>query len=231
MHLDQSLDILFAAQFGINATQANITTPDIWLNFASTSGNEGNIAGTAVAGVIAYNTFTGSHWSQSNNIDRTKETFLNARGEEVEKYKTTLIPGSILVSINEMASWEGEVCNHLPRCEVSTIKKDKRCYGVYGGHDRDGDIVVLALGSGVIRVCDENGTIEIGDFICTSSTLGVGMRYSGNDMRFVVAKARQNYTPGSSDAGLMAWFRSLFTFFMPNTTINEQIIACTLMCG
>jgi len=215
----------------INTANTNITVADSFLEFLSSSGSEGNVAGTAVAGVIAFNTFTGSHWSQGDSIDKTKETVLNSERKEIERYKTTLVPGTILISTNESCEWDSRQYSTLPKCEVSAIKEDKRCYGVYGGHDRDGDIVVLALGSGVIRVCDENGPIEIGDFICTSSTPGVGMRYSGNDMRLVVAKARQNYTPGSLDIGLMAWFRSLFTFFMPKVSIGEQIIACTLMCG
>ena len=45
----------------INATQANITTSDTFISFRSTSGEEGSIAGTAVAGVIAYNTTSITH--------------------------------------------------------------------------------------------------------------------------------------------------------------------------
>ena len=46
-----------------NATQANVTAADTFIDFRSTTGSEGSIAGTAVAGVIAYNTFTGSHYT------------------------------------------------------------------------------------------------------------------------------------------------------------------------
>ena len=45
----------------INATQANITTNDTFISFRSVSGEEGSIAGTAVAGVIAYNTTSITH--------------------------------------------------------------------------------------------------------------------------------------------------------------------------
>jgi len=47
----------------INANQAGVTASDTFINFLSTTGSEGSIAGTAVAGVLAYNTFTGSHYT------------------------------------------------------------------------------------------------------------------------------------------------------------------------
>ena len=178
-----------AAMIQINATQANITAADTFMEFRSTSGIEGTIQGTGVAGVIAYNTFTGSHWSQNESI------------------KSDLPAGTVLVSTEEMSSWEGEVANHLPKCKVSTKADDKAVYGVYGGHDKQGDIMVLALGSGKVLVCDEGGKIEIGDFLSTASKTGYAKRYDGNDMRVVLGKARQEFNG------------------------KEGEIACTYMCG
>ena len=48
----------------INAAQASVDAGDTFIDFRSTTGSEGTIAGTAVAGVLAYNTFTGSHYTQ-----------------------------------------------------------------------------------------------------------------------------------------------------------------------
>jgi hypothetical protein len=225
-----SADNTTAATIAIDATQANVTASDVFVAFTSTSGTEGSIAGTAVAGVIAYNTFTGSHYSQSNDIEQKpikvisyqksreyKETikeegtwedgvfkegeviFEDTVGEEVitevevDAYDTTLIPGTVLCSTNEMCEWQGEDNATLPKCRVSDSPMDKAVYGVYGGHDRDGDIFVLGIGTGVALVNEEGGKIEIGDFLCTSSTPGQAMRYDGNDMRVVLAKARENF--------------------------------------
>lgn len=58
-----------ALTVAINATQANVTGADTFIDFRSTTGSEGSIAGTGSAGVIAYNTFTGSHYTQV--VDKT----------------------------------------------------------------------------------------------------------------------------------------------------------------
>ena len=222
------------------ASTANFTALDTFIDFRSDDGTIGNIVGTAVGGVIAYNTFTGSHWSQSDSIIATPERVLKHRirgdreyYEEITKWNCDLAVGSILVSTNDMCRWKtvkqeeewwekngkrymrmknietdvDEVNQTLPKCELSNVAQDKRVYGVYGGHDKDGDILVLALGAGIIVVNNENGSIEVGDFLCSSSSKGEAMRYDGNDMRVVIAKARQSFNS------------------------QEGVIACTLLSG
>jgi len=52
------------------------------------------------------------------------------------------------------------------------------------------DILVNALGEGGINVCSENGNIEIGDYICTSSIKGKGMKQDDDLLHnYTVAKA------------------------------------------
>lgn len=211
------------ANLKINATQANVTAGDVYVNFASTSGVEASITGTASAGVIAYNTFTGSHWSQSQTITAQKTTEDRTRTrtvydidettgeqsapreetytEKVSFYRSDVAPGTVLVSTDEICAWDGEVAAHLPKCAVSTLPMDKAVYGVYGGHDNDGDILVLGVGAGSVLVCDEGGPIAVGDFLCTSIKPGHAMRYDGNDMRVVLGKARQSLEAGD---GLIA---------------------------
>lgn len=224
-----SADSVVNTTLRIAATSANVTTADTFIDFRSTDGSIGTVAGTAVAGTIAYNTFTGAHWSQSDSIEKHKvkrvsrqpmqgETDPDEEGEtekfeyfiekEVDTYASELEPGSVLVSTDEMCEWEGEPNITLPRCEVSTKADDPAVYGVYGGHDIDGDVEVLGLGSGIILVCTEGGDIKVGDFLSSSSVPGHAKRYDGNDMRVVIAKARQGFNgkkPG--------------------------VIACTLLCG
>jgi hypothetical protein len=209
----------------INATQANVTTADTFLDFRSTTGSEGTVQGTGVAGVIAYNTFTGSHWSQSSAILAIPKMKTSTRLkpikdgdprnpkdyekiiEDVTVYESDVVPGSVLVSLDDLCRWDGEGDSHLPRCKVSDTADDKAVYGVYGGHDRDGDIMVLAIGAGKVLVCDEGGGIEVGDFLSTSSVPGYAKKYNGNDMRVVLGKARQSFKGIKGE------------------------IACTYMCG
>lgn len=56
-------------------------------------------------------------------------------------------------------------------------------------------VQVNAVGEGQINVCGENGDIQAGDFIVTSSTPGKGMKQSDDIMRSItVAKARESVT-------------------------------------
>jgi len=67
--------------------------------------------------------------------------------------------------------------NNLDETTYTSIQTDYTMLGVNG------------VGEGQINVCDDNGDIEVGDFISTSATPGKGQLYTGNDMRVVVAKA------------------------------------------
>ena len=72
--------------------------------------------------------------------------------------------------------------------------------------------VVNSIGEGQINVCGENGNIEIGDYIVSSSIPGKGMKQSDDLMRnYTVAKSRENVT-----------------FSSPT---EVKMIACTYHCG
>jgi hypothetical protein len=71
---------------------------------------------------------------------------------------------------------------------------------------------INALGEGLINVCGENGNVEIGDYITTSSIPGKGMKQNDDLMRnYTVAKSRENVT-----------------FSSPT---EVKMIACTYHCG
>ena len=74
-------------------------------------------------------------------------------------------------------------------------------------------VIMNSLGEGQINVCKEGGDIVIGDYICSSSRPGKGMKQDDNILRnYTVAKARENVT----------W------------AVNEddiRMIACTYHCG
>ena len=73
-------------------------------------------------------------------------------------------------------------------------------------------ISINSLGEGLINVCGENGNIEIGDLISSSSILGKGMKQSDDIVRnYTVAKSRENVTFSSST--------------------EVKLVACTYHCG
>ena len=72
--------------------------------------------------------------------------------------------------------------------------------------------VINGVGEGAVNVCGENGDINIGDFIVTSSIPGKGMKQADNVMRsYTVAKARQ-----------------AVTFSSPT---EVKLVACIYLCG
>jgi len=79
-------------------------------------------------------------------------------------------------------------------------------------YDTHKNIVINSVGEGLVNVCGENGNIEIGDLIVSSSTAGKGMKQSDNIVRgCTVAKAREAVTFSSPD--------------------EIQQIACIYLCG
>lgn len=72
--------------------------------------------------------------------------------------------------------------------------------------------VVNAVGEGAVNVCGENGDIEIGDLITSSSIPGKGMKQDDDLVRnYTVAKARENVTFSSPD--------------------EVKLVACIYLCG
>ncbi len=173
------LDILGAdnttiARIKNNATQANTTTTDIFLSFDSTTGVEGTIAGTAVAGVVAYNTFLGSHWTKIE--------------DEIPQV------GQVLEMTGEVTDKGSGGFAYLAKSRICKTAGSGKIYGVYGGTDKEGHDLVFAVGAGVVLV---SGKVKAGDLLeadgkgyarkqwhpfVTSSTLGKATQdYDGKE--------------------------------------------------
>ena len=88
--------------------------------------------------------------------------------------------------------------------EKTTAAQDKAVFGVYstalgvsynddGTEDMEsGRHSIFAVGDGHILVCSEGGNIETGDYICSSNTVGHGMKQSDDILRnYTVAKASE----------------------------------------
>ena len=94
-----------------------------------------------------------------------------------------------------------------------TIVKDERLNPIYQSIiDTHKFVYINSIGEGLVNVCGENGDIEIGDFITTSSMPGKGMKQDDDLLHnYTVAKARENVT------------------FSSPTEVKQ--IACSYHCG
>ena len=124
----------------------------------------------------SYTPFTGSHTAITSNIFED---------------------GSILISIG---TEKKSIIDTSFYVENSTISRDKRVVGVAFTPSGDSNVNIVSLGEGQMCVCDENGDIENGDYICSSNVIGYGMK-QGDDLlhNYTVAKATENCLFTESD--------------------------------
>jgi hypothetical protein len=210
-----------------NAIQASVTTADTYVDFRSTTGSEGSIAGTEVAGVIAYNTFTGSHYTCLIDADKDRVqvgdlleavdepiTVLdwpkrekdaahfenveqpvydengkpvmvekrNEKGEvifEAEQAPSGPNPAPVMVQKRETVQklvaatyYEASTKPQLFKSRICRTKGSKAAIGVWGGRDKEGRDMVLAIGTGVVKVVNTGVNLEIGDLLISSARAG-----------------------------------------------------------
>jgi predicted RecA/RadA family phage recombinase len=210
----------------INAAQAGVTAADTFIDFRSATGSEGSIAGTASAGVVAYNTFTGSHYTQV--LDKTNlepNMLLEIVGEKVD-FKLALKEAERIVKVEEtVLDEEGNIIytdildeegNPKPKIilkdkifpatyyqaspkpqlfksQICKTKASKKAIGVYGGTDKEGRDLILALGTGMIWVANKGSNLEIGDFLISSEIPGCAEKQDDGLYRnTTVAKITEN---------------------------------------
>lgn len=121
----------------------------------------GNI--TCAGGVVSYNAFSGSHWSQLKDQSRQE-----------------ILRGTIVETIDEMCSWAGEEPEfeeHLPKFKISDKVGSRRVYGVFmdwmhktkaGGWGVteefiENDAVITSLGACLIRLDASVSLDELSD--------------------------------------------------------------------
>jgi hypothetical protein len=92
-------------------------------------------------------------------------------------------PGDILCDVEALKPLSDEELTYIKATYVTTA--------------------VNALGEGQIKVCKENGNIEAGDFICTSSIPGKGMKQTSDVLHnYTVAKARESVIWADGDSSI-----------------------------
>lgn len=170
-------DSTTAVSIKINATQANVTAADTFIAFKSTTGTEGDISGTAGAGVLIFNTFTGSHWTKTEDKAEIYELLEVTEGKP---------------NINNK--------DHLFSTKVSQTRASKRAIGFYGGRNKEGNDNAMSLGTGYALVANKGKDVEIGDFLISSDVKGcVELQDDDIYRNITVAKATENITWNGED--------------------------------
>jgi hypothetical protein len=175
---------------------------------------------TATGGNVAYGTFTGVHNSYMMASDSTSANVVtNLPTSSLELY----YPQGTIVSMVS-SSYDGSM-QPINYTISSSAHQDKRAYGVYAGsHEWGGDEdankdlkdkhLISAVGDGYVLVNNQNGDIEIGDYITTASgSGGYGCKQSDDLLHnYTVAKATDGVT----------W---------SNESTTYKLLACTYHCG
>ncbi len=190
---------------------AGLDTTERFISFYQNTTRLGSINGSGPT----YGTFTGSHIGTTDS-------------EHVQDWEI----GMILKSTGKVFTPDGGMSLAWVYVDVTSTSNDKAVCGVLSSiNDLNGDpiygfddfpdtqkvIDYNALGEGRILVTDTNGNIEVGDFICSSSSMGLGEKQSDDIFRnYTVAKANE----AVDWSGVPA-----------ENGIKKKLIACTYHCG
>ncbi|QIG59525.1 hypothetical protein [Dishui Lake phycodnavirus 2] len=172
----------------------------------TTSGSSGwGIAGYLQDTVnVANIDFTGQHRSFVEGVPYSKYTELEGLIVSANKNKYFDIDKNVTTGSNAI-----QISQSLPLVSLSSVAKDKACFGVISGSEdpekreySQGTFVSVAekqvgdtrafinsVGEGAIWVTNINGPLESGDYITTSNVAGYGMRQDDDILHnYTVAK-------------------------------------------
>jgi hypothetical protein len=127
-------------------------------------------------------TFTASHSCSSRTIDfKSNQTpFLNGRLVEID-------PDA---DYNDGDGWTATIDEALPQVKFTETRASKKVLGVISYKLRGTHNPIQSLGEGCMWVCNEDGNIEVGDLLTSSSHEGYATKQSDDLIR--------NYTVGKS---------------------------------
>ncbi len=187
----------------IAATQANITSADKFMSFASNSGEEGSVVGTGVAGVIAYTTFTAAHKTMVQGspdlmalLEMTGTLCTRQEFNQRGRTQPSRTEKTLLGDVEIPARYEGPAPKEfLPTTKVCVTRGSNACYGVFAGYDEHGMALALSMGTGWIRVANKGKNLEVGDFLISSDTAGCAeLQLQDRDLkkRSTIAQVSEN---------------------------------------
>jgi len=190
----------------IDSADQSMGTTNYWITFTQ----NGTLVGSIHSEVI-YGTFTGNHpgVKLSGSLDYKLGSIVKSTGNVVHKSNSP-----------------NDISNAWVEFETTTSAKDKAVVGVYTGLWDEYNSFVSgslhcynAVGEGMLLVTDENGNIEVGDYICSSNREGHGMKQDSDSLKnFTVAKATESIDFSTIDVDSNLGFKS-------------KLLACTYHCG
>lgn len=137
---------------------AALSASDKFFSFQETDGEAGNIVGVS-DGTIAFNTFTGSHFTRvTRGNPAVWDLLCSDEGKPRFKQK-----GLDTFQGEQLQLFNTRVCDADDSSEV---------IGVYGGKDDNDHDMVLGLGTGRMRVTNTGLDVERGDFLTSSKVVG-----------------------------------------------------------
>ena len=176
---------------------ATVDTGDLFIDFWDVDSSIGSIAGTADAAVIAYATFTGSHYTQV--IDKTGiqlHSLLEVIPVKITEFKTGKTEKYKDINgkekIREKKS-NAKVKGQLFKTRICKTKQSKSAIGSYGGTDDEGRDLCLSIGTGFLIVANKGINIEIGDLLISSDVEGC-VEKQADDLihNYTVGKSTEN---------------------------------------
>ena len=190
----------------IDSADASMGTTNYWITFTQ----NGTLVGSIHSEVI-YGTFTGNHpgVKLSGSLDYTLGSIVKSTGNIVHKSNSP-----------------NDISNAWVEFETTTTARDKAVVGVYTGLWDEFNSFVSgslhcynAVGEGMMLVTDENGNIDVGDYICSSNREGHGMKQDSDSLKnYTVAKATESIDFTTVDIDDTLGFKS-------------KLVACTYHCG
>lgn len=110
------------------------------------------------------------------------------------------------------------------KCKISNSEKDKRIIGIFESKDEvlvedslEINYLLCSLGVCKIWICNINGECEIGDYICSSNILGLGMKQEDD--------IKRNYTLGKV-IGYIDWSNMDDVVEYGNKLYKKKLVKC-----
>lgn len=184
------------------------------------------------------NNFTGQHKVISDLIDEDTNyigCIVSSSGKTINYKNDKKVRGKNGIDINEA----------LPEVDLSDEFKDNKVIGVISGVEDENDeyrkslissgsfnyfakkdvnrLIINSLGEGAILVCNKNGNLENGDYICSSEIPGIGCKQDDD--------VKHSYTVAKITINCKFQLNSKDYYCSEKDGVKYAFVSCTYHCG